>query len=124
MKLHFVAPVAALLALAVILPATAAPPPIDGGMLFRQRCASCHSVVPGTRGVLAPNLAGVVGRNAASAPFNYSAALKASKLVWTRQNLDRFLTGPMQMVPGTRMVIVVSDPQQRVAILNYLATTR
>ena len=78
-------------------------------------------MTPGARAVLAPSLIGVVGRKAGSTPFNYSPALKASNLTWTRPNLDRFIAGPGQMVPGTRMVISVSDPAQRGAILNFLA---
>ena len=103
-----------------LTPALAATPGPDGGALFRQRCQSCHSVTPGKTTPLAPNLAGVVGRKAAETAFNYSPALKASNLTWTRANLDRFLTAPMRMVPGTRMVISVPDPQQRAAILDFL----
>ena len=100
---------------------SAAVPAPDGAMLFQQRCAACHTVTPAGRAVLAPNLAGLLNRKAASTAFNYSAALKASNLTWTRPNLDHFLAGPGQMVPGTRMVISVSDPAQRAAILNFLA---
>ena len=114
----------AILVVAVLLSAeaSAAAGP-DGATLFRQRCQSCHSVTPGQNSPLAPNLAGVVGRNAASTSFNYSPALKASKLVWNRANLDRYLTAPMRTVPGTRMVMAVPDPQQRGAILDFLAGT-
>ena len=98
--------------------AVAAP---DGGTLFKQRCGSCHS---GPTSPIAPNLAGVVGRKAASTGFHYSPALKASGLTWTRPNLDRFLSGPQQMVPGTRMVIRVTDPAERAAIITYLAGKR
>ena len=114
------APAAAILAMATALPAAGAGP--DGAMLFQQRCAACHTVTPGGRAVLAPNLAGVQNRKAASTTFNYSPALKASNLTWTRANLDRFLAGPGQMVPGTRMVISVSDAAQRAAILNFIST--
>jgi cytochrome c len=100
---------------------SAAGPVPDGALLFQQRCAACHTVTPGARAVLAPSLAGLLGRKAASTQFNYSPALKASKLTWTRANLERYLTGPGQMVTGTRMVISVSDPAQRAAILNFLA---
>jgi cytochrome c len=124
MKLPLLAAAATLLTTAVVLPAVAAPPAIDGGALFRQRCVACHSVTPGARAVMAPNLAGVVGRNAGASTFNYSPALKASRLVWNRANLERFIAGPGQMVPGTRMVISVSDAAQRTAIVNYLSTTR
>ena len=122
-NLAFAAPV--ILALAVLVEgaapaATAAP---DGGALFRQRCQGCHSVTPGQNSPLAPNLSGVVGRHAGSTGFNYSPALKTSKLVWDRGNLDRFLSGPSKLVPGTRMVIFIPDPQQRAAIIDYLSHT-
>lgn len=120
-KVLFLVP-AALLALSALIPAvspaSAAGP--DGAALFRQRCASCHSVDPAAQAVLGPNLAGVVGRKAASTQFNYSPALKQANLTWTRANLDRYLQGPARMVPGTRMVITVADDQQRAAILDYL----
>lgn len=117
---------AAMIGAAALIPAltpVAAAGP-DGAALFRQRCASCHSVAPGAKSPLGPNLSGVVGRKAASTQFNYSPALKKSNLTWNRANLDRFLSGPARMVPGTRMVITVSDPAQRAAILNYLQTAK
>ena len=121
-KIFLLAPAAALVAMASALPA-AGPAP-NGAQLFQQRCAACHTVTPGGRSVLAPNLAGLLNRKAASIPFNYSPALKASNLTWSRANLDRYLSGPGRMVPGTRMVIGVTDPAQRAAILNFLATGR
>lgn len=122
MKFACVAP---LLLFTVLLPvaAQAAEPAPDGGMLFRQRCQSCHSVNPAQNTPIGPNLSGVVGRKAAATGFNYSPALRASRLVWNRATLDRFLTAPMQLVPGTRMVIPVSDPRQRAAIIDFLART-
>ena len=111
---------AGLIAVATSLPAQTPAQP-DGAALFRMRCASCHAVVPGARAVIGPNLAGVTGRKAAATTFNYSPALKASNLTWNRANLDRFLAGPTRMVPGTRMVIAVTDAQQRAAILDHLA---
>ena len=108
--------------LPAITPAVAAGP--DGAALFRQRCASCHSVDPAKKSPMGPNLSGVVGRKAAASQFNYSQALKNSNLTWNRANLGRFLSGPARMVPGTRMLITVSDPAQRAAILNYLQTAK
>lgn len=94
-----------------------------GQTIYQQRCSSCHGTA--TRSpTLAPNLAGIVGRKAASTKFNYSSALRTSGLTWTRANLDRFLSAPMRMVPGTRMVISVTDTAQRSALLDYLASRR
>lgn len=106
------------------LVSAAGPAAPDGATIFRQRCASCHAVGGNRPATIAPNLAGVVGRRAASATFNYSQALRGSNLTWTRANLDRFLQRPAAMVPGTRMVIALPDAAQRQAVINYLATTR
>lgn len=96
----------------------------SGEQVFRQRCQSCHSVDIAKPSTLGPNLAGVVGRKAASTAFKYSEALKTSNLTWTRANLDRYLSGPARMVPGTRMSVVLSDPVQRAALIHYLSSTR
>lgn len=114
-------PLAIAAALAVSSSAMAQSDP--GEAQFNQRCKVCHVVTPGgAPGPLAPNLRGVVGRKAASTAFKtYSPALKASNQVWTAANLDKFLTAPGKLVPGTRMVIAVSDAAQRKAIIAYLA---
>ncbi len=119
-KFLLLIPALTMLGMAAALPAQTAPRP-DGAMLFRQRCASCHNMTPGARAVLAPSLVGVLNRKAASTTFNYSPALKASNLTWNRATLDRFVAAPGRTVPGTRMVIGVTDPAQRAAILDFIA---
>ena len=96
----------------------------DGATIYRQRCQICHGAAGAKPSPLGPNLAGVIGRKAASKPFAYSAALKASKLVWTRSTLDQYLAGPAKLVPGTRMAVALSDAQQRAAVVGYLAKTK
>lgn len=114
----------AVIGLVATTPLIAAPPAPDGAALFRARCVACHAITPGAAATIAPNLAGVVGRKAASTAFRYSDALKGSGKVWTRASLDTFLAAPMQVVPGTRMVIKVADPAERAAIIDYLAKTK
>jgi cytochrome c len=98
-------------------------PAPNGEQLFRQRCAACHTVTPGAPSPMGPNLSGVVGRKAGTAAFTgYSPALKGANITWTRAELDAFLAAPMRKVPGTRMVIAVTNPQQRAAIVQYLST--
>jgi cytochrome c len=120
-------PLALLIACAA-LPAVAAPgmgDPVSGQALFKARCQACHSVTPGQKALLAPNLAGVIGRKAGTGDFaTYSAALKASGLVWNRANLAQFIAGPQALVPGTRMVVTVADPAQRADLAAYLATAK
>jgi len=101
----------------------ATPPadPVAGAAVFKK-CVACHSVDPAGRNGLGPNLRGVVGRAAAKAPgFAYSPAMAAAKLVWTEQNLSRFLASPRQLVPGTRMTFTgLPDPQDRANIIALL----
>lgn len=94
--------------------------PAKGSEVFQDRCTACHVLNGVGQG---PNLVGVVGRKAASAPgFNYSAALKGSGLVWTQPELDRFLSGPTKLVPGTAMRATVADPGDRHDLIAYLAS--
>jgi cytochrome c len=95
-----------------------------GGTLFKGRCGACHVVVPGQKGMIAPNLSGVAGRKAGSTAFNYSPALKASGLKWNKPTLDKFLTAPMKLVPGTSMVISVPDAKQRADVVAYLSSLK
>lgn len=107
---------------AAISPLLAAPPAANGENLFRQRCQVCHSVDGAKPAGVGPNLRGVVGRKAAAVTsFNYSTAMKQSKITWSQANLDRYLAAPTKTVPGTRMVIAVSDATQRAAIIKYLS---
>ncbi|HUD29343.1 MAG TPA: c-type cytochrome [Novosphingobium sp.] len=87
-------------------------------------CRSCHSTQAGQNGI-GPTLAGVVGSKAGAVPgYNFSPALKGSGITWDRASLDTWLQGPMKMVPGTKMVLPVSDPAKRKAIIDYLETLK
>jgi cytochrome c len=116
------APVAIAAALLVVSPAPAQS--TNGQTLFNQRCKTCHTVSAGGASMVGPNLRGVVGRKAGAAKFAYSAAIKNSKLVWTKPVLEKYLAAPTKAVPGTKMVISVSDAAQRKAIIDFLATQR
>jgi cytochrome c len=97
-----------------------------GKSTFEHRCASCHAIGPSARGGFAPQLNGIVGRRAASTvDFRYSAAMKASGIVWTEKNLARFIDGPGDVVPGTSMRFWGMSNEQQVAnLLAYLRTLK
>lgn len=116
------------IALCMVLAGTAATPavaaPANGETLFKQKCVVCHTVVAAKPGTVGPNLRGVVGRKAASTTFNYSNALKQTKIIWNKATLDKYLSAPTKMVPGTKMVISVTDAAQRAALIQYLSQTK
>jgi cytochrome c2 len=96
----------------------APPDPVHGKQLFSERCTACHALDANKAG---PQLAGVVGRKAGTVPgYHYSAALKSAGLVWSRDNLDRWLADPKKFVPGVRMPVRVLDAPSRHDLIAYL----
>jgi cytochrome c len=91
--------------------------PARGKPLY-QACQACHSIDDNDLG---PKHRGVVGRPAGSiADYAYSAALKSSGLTWDEATLDRWLTNPSALVPGTKMFFQVADAQNRADIIAFL----
>jgi glucose/arabinose dehydrogenase/cytochrome c2 len=93
-----------------------------GEALYKQRCGVCHPVDNGS--AQGPGLGRIIGRRAASlATFGgYSPALRAYKQTWSDATLDKFLTAPNDVVPGTLMPIPTPDDGERHAIIAYLHT--
>lgn len=73
---------------------------------------------------MGPNLSGVVGRKAGSAPgFRYSRALQSAGLIWSREELDAYLANPARKVPGNAMPAApVGSATDRAAIIAYLSS--
>lgn len=94
----------------------------DAGQRTFKRCASCHQVGPSARGGFGPQLNALFGRQAGATPdFNYSAAMKASRIVWTEPTLRAFLKSPDATVPGNKMRFWgLSDDRQIDDLLAYL----
>ncbi len=124
-ELAWIAAVGSALMMAVSAPAAAAGNVAGGKAVFRSHCAICHSTLPG-RNKVGPSLFGVVGRKSGSEPgYNYSAAMKNSDLVWTEDELEKYLKSPHAIVPGTKMSFPgLQNPQQRADVIAYLATLK
>jgi cytochrome c len=111
-----------LLAAALALPTGAAagtaPDAARGEQLY-SRCLACHALAYDRVG---PRHCGLIGRRAGSVPgFDYSDAMKRSKLVWNEKTLDRFLADPLKTVPGTTMTYAGVDiAQDRADLIAYL----
>jgi cytochrome c len=100
--------------------ATVSGDPVSGKAVFVQ-CETCHSKDPGVNKV-GPSLHGIIGRHSGMIPnFNYSSANKGSGIVWTEQELYKYLENPQKTVPGTYMTFTgVKDPQKRADVIAYL----
>jgi len=108
-----------LLALGSAQIAGAAGDPARGAELY-ARCRACHALTHHRTG---PRHCGLLGRAAGSLPdFDYSAAMRASGIVWDAGTLERFLAAPTLVVPGTTMGYAgVADPVERADLIAWLA---
>ena len=97
--------------------AAAAGDAVHGAQVYNT-CGICHSFDKNGQG---PRHAGVFGRTAGSVPdYAYSPALKKSGIVWSEETLDRWLTDPSALVPGTKMFYRLKSPQDRADVIEYL----
>ncbi|QEZ43828.1 c-type cytochrome [Cupriavidus oxalaticus] len=118
----------ALAAMFVAFPAVArAEPDLQAGKaLFATRCASCHYVGRNARGAFGPQLNGIFGRQAGTTTdFQYSDAMRTSRVVWSHDTLSAFLRSPAKVVPGTKMRFWgLGNDKQIEDLLGYLQTFR
>jgi cytochrome c len=98
---------------------------IDGEKLFKNACQTCHSAQAGEPHRQGPNLFGIFERLSGQAPgFQYSAALSSANLVWTEENLKRWLADPQELIPGNVMAYVQRNPDRRKALIDHLKTLK
>lgn len=93
----------------------------DAGKKVFAKCQVCHTVEAG-KNKIGPSLHGVVGRKSASIEgFAYSDAMKNANVTWDEATLDKYLTNPRQMVPGTKMVFPgLPKAEDRANVIAYL----
>lgn len=93
-----------------------------GEVMFQHRCRVCHSNDM-KHPSYGPPLKNIIGRKAGSViGFNYSDALKNSGIIWTNENLRKWIKDNKSVMPGTRMRhIGVTDKTEQDFILHYLA---
>jgi len=92
----------------------------EAGRKVYERCAGCHSFEYNRTG---PLHCGLVGRRAGTAPgYEYSQAMRKSRITWDERALERFLAAPTEVVPGTTMTYAgVPDAGERRNLIAYLA---
>ena len=99
----------------------------SGEELFMANgCPACHGVTQEDNAKVGPNLVGVVGRKAGTVQslLGPSENLKKYGVTWSAETLDEFLSNPSAKVPGTAMMGILTDPQQRADVIAYLSTLK
>ncbi len=101
--------------------------PAAGAKVFKK-CKACH-YADKEKNKVGPYLKGVVGRKTASVEgFRYSDAMKAKGaegLVWTEENLKKYLADPKGFVPKNKMSFGgLKKPADIANIIAYLKTAK
>jgi cytochrome c len=106
------------------LPALLAKADAKKGQQDAKVCETCHNFQQGGGAKIGPDLWDAVGRKVASVPgFAYSDALKGVSGDWSYEVLNKWITDPKAMAPGTKMTFPgEKDPHRRADILAYLQT--
>jgi cytochrome c len=95
----------------------------SGEDVFTDNCAVCHSAEAGTN-KQGPSLFGIVGRKAGTAAdYLYTPATKGSGITWDTANLDKYISNPQGVIPGTKMLFPgIKSADDRKALIGYLSS--
>jgi cytochrome c len=78
---------------------------VEKGEKSFKKCLICHSIGPGAQNKVGPELNGIDGRKAGTAPnYSYSDANKNSGITWNEANFKEYIKDPKAKVPGTKMI--------------------
>ncbi|HVN02115.1 MAG TPA: cytochrome c family protein [Caulobacteraceae bacterium] len=85
-------------------------------------CRSCHTTAQGGDDMTGPNLWGIFGRKAGSKTgFAYSDDMKNAGWTWDADRLDKWITNPKTVLPGTKMTFIgMPDANDRRDVIAFL----
>ena len=96
--------------------------PAKGKAVF-AKCGACHTNNAGGANGIGPNLAKIVGDDIGKGRggFAFSDGLGKVGGKWDEAKLDKWLSGPAAMVPGTKMTFAgLDNAQDRADVIAYL----
>jgi cytochrome c len=106
------------------LPAAYQSADLDNGQAKFAICKTCHNTAQGAGAMTGPDLYGIFGRKAGSEPgFAYSDGMKSLGVTWDAASLDKWISDPRAMLPGTKMTYLgMKDAKDRTDVIAYLKT--
>ena len=78
---------------------------VAAGKTSFNKCMACHAIGEGAKNKVGPELNGLDGRKAGTAPdYTYSDANKNSGITWSETEFKEYIKDPKAKIPGTKMV--------------------
>jgi len=95
----------------------------EQGQASFKKCALCHSIGPDAQDKVGPQLNGLDGRKAGTAPgFLYSDAQTNSGITWNEASFKQYIKDPKAAIPGTKKVFAgIKDEQEAGNLWAYLS---
>ena len=95
---------------------------VAAGERVFNRCKSCHTIEEGGPPKMGPNLYGVHGRQAGTAPPGSlnTAAMAESGVIWDDETLALWLAAPRDFIEGTKMTFRLTNGQDIADVIAYL----
>ncbi len=87
------------------------------------KCRACHTLDEGGKNRIGPNLYGVINKAAGTVDgFKYSKPMAASGILWTNENMRKFLKSPRKFMKGTKMSFAgIRKDEQINDLMAYIA---
>ncbi len=103
-------------------PAPAAAADLAAGESSFKKCLPCHAIGEGAKNKVGPELNGIDGRPAGTAPdYKYSDANKNSGITWNEDVFKEYITNPRAKIPNTKMTFAgISSETERTNLWAYL----
>jgi cytochrome c len=88
-----------------------------------KKCLICHSIGPDAQNKVGPELNGLDGRPAGTAPnYSYSDANKNSGITWNEANFKEYIKDPKAKIPGTKMIFAgITNDQEINDLWAYIS---
>jgi len=78
---------------------------VAAGKTSFNKCMACHAIGEGAKNKVGPELNGLDGRKAGTAPdYTYSDANKNSGITWSESEFKEYIKDPKAKIPCTKMV--------------------
>lgn len=91
---------------------------LKGKEIYARTCSACHSINVHRIG---PYHKGVFGRKAGTLDdYDYSPALKKSKITWNDKTLIKWLKNPNEFVPNSKMGFSLQSDEDIIHIIDFL----